>query len=495
MRGARRTRTGDGATGRVRRHRPLVPRTVAGLAAILVIAAACYFVFGGSLPFGSSPFVLNAVFTSNTQIHIPSPVRIAGVDVGEVTGVRTMPGSDAGVVTMTIDPDGLPIHADATAAIRERIFLEGNVYVDLHPGTPSAPSLHSGATLPAANTSGPVQLNRVLSSLDASARAHLQTLLKGLGAALSAPPSPAQDASQDPLVRGLTGGQSLNAALRFSAQAFEASAIVNEALLGTRPNDLGQAVGGSRQVLSALAISRAQLRSLITSFDATMATLASRQTELGQTIAALPGLLRSANAADSALDASFAPTQAFARAILPGLRQLDPTARAALPWLAQLTALVSREELGGLLGDLTPAVQSASAAIAPTTSLLNGADQLARCLIHNVIPTGNSVIVDPPSSTGLQVYQELFQAAVGIAGASQNLDGNGRYLRASVGGGSDQVQTRTLPISGPLFGNAVLAPLGTRPAFPSRAPPLDAALACFKNATPNVNATTTGSAP
>ncbi len=48
-----------------------------------MIFAACYLVFGGSLPFSGSPFVLKAMFTSNTELHIPSPVRIAGVDVGD----------------------------------------------------------------------------------------------------------------------------------------------------------------------------------------------------------------------------------------------------------------------------------------------------------------------------------------------------------------------------------------------------------------------------
>ena len=37
---------------------------------------------------------------------------------------------------MDINKNGLPIHADATAEIRPRIFLEGNFYVDLLPGTP-----------------------------------------------------------------------------------------------------------------------------------------------------------------------------------------------------------------------------------------------------------------------------------------------------------------------------------------------------------------------
>ena len=63
-----------------------------------------------------------------------------------MTSVKRVGGSStAAVVTMAIQPNGLPIHADATADIRPRLFLEGNFYVDLHPGTPSAPTLSSGA--------------------------------------------------------------------------------------------------------------------------------------------------------------------------------------------------------------------------------------------------------------------------------------------------------------------------------------------------------------
>ena len=80
-----------------------------------------------------------------------------------------------------------------------------------------------------------------------------------------------------------------------------------------------------------------------------MAALAARQQELSQTIALLPPLLRATETSDTALDASFAPTKAFAEAILPGVKQLGPTISAALPWIAQATALVSPSELGGLL--------------------------------------------------------------------------------------------------------------------------------------------------
>ncbi len=481
---------------RVRRHRPRVPNFAAGIIGLVVVAAACYLIFGGALPFSGSPYVLKAVFTSQTQLHIPSPVRIAGTDVGEVVSVKHLPGdTSAGVVTMDINKNGLPIHSNATVKIRSRIFLEGNFYVDLSPGTPSAPILSSGATLPAANSSGPVQLDRVLAALTSNARSNLQTLLRGLGATLDTRGTPAQNASQDVIVRGLTGGQALNKSLQYSTGAFRNAAIVNEGLLGTRPLDLSKAVQGNEEVFRGFAASGNQLASLVHTFNATMATLASRQQDLEQTIAVLPPLLRRTETADTALDASFGPTQQFARELLPGIKQLGPTIDAALPWIAQATALVSPNELGGLLRDLTPAVQNTASTIAATKSLLSSADQLARCFTHNLIPTGNERVQDPPNTTGLQLYQELFQSAVGLAGASGNFDGNGRYVRSSAGGGTSPVQTPSIPYNGPFYGNAILPVLGTRPAFPGSRPPLRRDVACFRNPAPNLNAAKLGAGP
>jgi phospholipid/cholesterol/gamma-HCH transport system substrate-binding protein len=478
------------------RRRSRVTAFGAGIIGIVVIAAACYLVFGGSLPFSGSSFVLKAAFTTQTQLQIPSPVRIAGVNVGQVTSVRRVShGSDAAIVTMNINPSGLPIHAGATARIRARIFLEGNFYVELSPGSPSAPILQSNSTLPAASTSGPVQLDRVLAALNADARANLQTLLIGFGSTLSLPPTAAQNAASDPSVRGLTAAQALNLSLKYSARAFQTSAMVNQALLGTSPNDLSNVVVGNEKVFRGLAASATELAGFVTTFNATMGALASRQQDLASTIRLLPPLLSATNAADSALDASFPPTQQFAGALLPSLPSVDPTITLAIPWLKQGTALAGSAELGGLLNALTPAVQNTASSLSSTTNLLSAAEALARCFSHNVIPAGNEVISDPPSSTGLPVYQELFQSFVGLAGASGNFDGNGRYVRASAGGGSNQAQTSAIPGIGPLFGNAVLAPLGTRPAYPGAAPALRSDVACYKNAPPDLNRVTTGAGP
>ena len=73
------------------------------------------------------------------------------------------------------------------------------------------------------------------------------------------------------------------------------------------------------------------------------------------------------------------------------------------------------QELGGLVQHLTPAIQNTGATIGETTQLINQADLLTRCFDHNIVPTGNEVIADPPIGTGQPVYRELFQSAVGIA--------------------------------------------------------------------------------
>jgi phospholipid/cholesterol/gamma-HCH transport system substrate-binding protein len=480
----------------VRRHQPRVSNFVAGAVAAVVVLAVCYLVFGGGLPFTSAPFTLKATFTVETQLHLGSPVRIAGVNVGSVTAVRRVGGnSRAAVATMTIQRSGLPIHADATADIRPRLFLEGNFYVDLHPGTPSARTVSSGATLPASQTTGPVQLDRVLSALRSNTRADLQTLLQGLGQSFNGQPTSAEDATQDPSVQGLTAGQALNRSLKYAAGAFKASTIVNAALLGSQPHDLSGVVAGSAHTFSALASVQNRLADFVSTFNATMGALAARQTDLATTISLLPPFLHAADSALGPLQASFGPTQRFARELTPSVKQTAPTITAGLPWLAQATALLSPRELGGLLRSLTPAIQGTASTLVSSKALLNGSDELAKCFVHTVIPTGNERISDPPLTTGLQAYQELFQSGVGLASFSQNFDGNGRYVRSAAGGGSDRVATGSLPGGGPLYGNAVFPSLGTRPANPGTQPPLVRNVPCFRAAPPNLNAAKTGAGP
>ena len=56
-------------------------------------------------------------------------MRIAGVEVGKV--ISTERDGDATTVTFTVEGEGRPIHNDAFAEIRPRIFLEGNFFIEL----------------------------------------------------------------------------------------------------------------------------------------------------------------------------------------------------------------------------------------------------------------------------------------------------------------------------------------------------------------------------
>src|ERR1700754_2297693 len=171
------------------RRRAASRRSNVTLGVIVLVAAAVVLFFGFTkdVPF-THGYLLRAQFESANSIRPNSPVRIAGVEVGKVKSVTGVEGSNAALLTMELDDSALPIHADATAKIRPRIFLEGNFFVDLKPGTPDSPTLDSGGTIAITQTSTPVQLDQVLTSLQSDSREDLTQLLDGLSTALNSKP-------------------------------------------------------------------------------------------------------------------------------------------------------------------------------------------------------------------------------------------------------------------------------------------------------------------
>src|SRR5687768_7467403 len=190
------------------RRRPRSPVAI-GLIALVVIGVLVFLGWTKDIPF-TQPYEVNAVFESANSIRPGSPVRIAGVEVGKVKEVKSEEGTDAAVVVLQIDDDGLPLHEDATAKIRPRIFLEGNFFVDLKSGSPSAPELDDGGTIKVTQTATPVQLDEVLTSLQSDTRQDLKDVLNALAVALNSEPTAAEDRDADPSARGETAAQSFN---------------------------------------------------------------------------------------------------------------------------------------------------------------------------------------------------------------------------------------------------------------------------------------------
>ena len=162
-------------------QRERLNRFQVGLLALLVLAVGTYFAFAKDIPF-TKPYELTATFDNAASLQLKSPVRIAGVNVGQVSKVEAAGrDSTATVVTMKLNDEALPIHRNAELKIRPRIFLEGNFFVDLKPGTPTAGEVDPDRPIPSTQTSAPVQLDQVLATLKSDARKDLQDLLQGLG--------------------------------------------------------------------------------------------------------------------------------------------------------------------------------------------------------------------------------------------------------------------------------------------------------------------------
>jgi phospholipid/cholesterol/gamma-HCH transport system substrate-binding protein len=471
----------------------------AGLIAIFFIVIVTYLAFAKHIPFVTSHYQLKAVFANASNLRPNSTVRIAGVDVGKVKSISAYKDANgtstgAALVTMELNSKALPLHGDATLKIRPKLFLEGNFFVQIEPGSPSGANLHSGSTIPVTQTSTAVQIDQVLSSLQSDTRAKLRTLLKGYGDAINGQPLPGEDADQVVAVRGLTAGQALNKSLDYSPQALRGTAIVNQALLGVDPNDVSKLIASVQKVSAALNANEGVLQSFVTNFNRTVQAFANQQDNLRQTVALLGPVLTKADATFKSLDASFPPTRAWAREILPGVRETPATIDASFPWIAQARALVQPAELGGLVNDLRPAISDLASVTDESLKLIPQLDLLNRCATDVILPTGDIPINDGPFATGVANYKEAWLAMVGLSGESQNFDGNGIYTRFQAGGGAEPVHSGTSP-SGILYGNATAKVLGTQPKRPATAPPKKTNVACYKNPLPNLNNATIGPGP
>jgi phospholipid/cholesterol/gamma-HCH transport system substrate-binding protein len=460
-----------------------------GLITLAVVAIAFYFGFAKHVPF-THGFRVNAVFESANSIRKNSPVRIAGVNVGKVTKIDGKPGSNAAVVTMEIDKKGLPLHKDATMKIRPRIFLEGNFFVDVKPGTPNAPTIDDGDTIPITRTATPVQLDQVLTALQADTRRSLQLALEGIGTGLTYKPTAAQDVDADPSARGESAAQSLNDAIVYGERSLKGTAIVAQALTGEEDDDVAALLRGLSRTTEGLSRNEEQLKDLVTNFNTTVAATASEAANLSRSVRLLAPTLQHADAALDSLNAAFPNTRAFARAILPGVRETPATIDAAFPWIAQAQALLSPDELTGLVNALSPAIPDLAKATDATTQLLPQTNLIAKCATKVLLPTGDIKIEDGPLTTGVESYKEFWYSMVGLAGEGANFDGNGMYVRFQPGGGAETLKMG--PATNPLYGNAIVPPVGTRPAFTGKRPPFKSDVPCYQNALPDLNGAATG---
>jgi ABC-type transporter Mla subunit MlaD len=434
---------------RTAHHTQRLPNWALGLIAVVVIAFGSYLAYTKDLPW-SKPFQVHAVFDSAQNMRKGSPVRVAGVNVGEVTGVELVgaPPSEpitqvgpseqgSGVrVTMELSEEALPLAEDSVIKVRPRLFLDGNYFVDIFPGSPSAPEIEDGHTFGLDRTAHSVQLDQVLGVFDGDVRSDFQTLLDQLGNAFTK----------------YDGAEGLRKLFRAAPASYRYGAEVSEAQLGTEQGDLRGMIRGLGKVLGGLSRNEQALRELVTNFRTVTGSFAAQDRALGRTIDVLPGFLAEGPPTFRRLNSAFPSLRAFAREALPGIRRSPEALRAQIPMLQELRGLMSRSELRGLVSRLRPTVPALAKLARGNVKLFSQQRAFSSCFNEVIIPWSHSTVepVDPGGIYPLDVNGRTFEETpfgfTGSASESRIGDAQGQHLRVLGGSGSNLI--RFDPVAG-----------------------------------------------
>jgi phospholipid/cholesterol/gamma-HCH transport system substrate-binding protein len=226
-------------------------------------------------------YTVNALFEEAAAISPGNgqEVRIAGVPVGDIRNAEVTEDGRARL-ELRIDSEH-ELHKDATVVLRPKSPLN-DMYVEIDPGSPGAPTLEDGDTLPVSQSVSPVQVDEVLAHLDDNAQAALSTLLSESDIALARAPQavpPGLEASRELLA--------------------ELEPVVTQ--LEQRREHLARLVNALADVSAAAGTNDVRLQRLATSLSSTLETVSGRRESLDRTLAQLPALSTELHATSSSV--------------------------------------------------------------------------------------------------------------------------------------------------------------------------------------------------
>ncbi|MDX8153658.1 MlaD family protein [Patulibacter brassicae] len=442
-----------------------------GAGTLGVAFIACYLIFGFAIP-GTSARELRLVTQYGGAVRpgTAAQVRIAGVNVGNITSLKPLedrPGF--AVITAKLNDDTPTIRRDATVKIRPRLFLEGNFFLDVNPGTPGAPPLGDQPLPPSATTSY-VAFDEVLGTFDAATRKNFTGATTALGDTVG---------QGD----GATAFQNLVKAL---PPALRTTAVVTKAARGLRDGDLIRTIREAGGLFGTLDSDESALRSVLADGRRTFTAFADESQNLRGTIRGLDGTVETAGRSLATISRAVPETRALVNDARPLIRRLPRTLDVANPALSSSVSIVRSDGIQRLLADLRPTLATLNRTTVPLARALDDAVPVARCVDRVILPTLRSKILDGGFTTGQPVYRELLSTIVGLNNSVSNFDGNGYWIRYSVGLGN-----QALSIGAGSRQTATLAErptLGSVPASPRKRPPLRPDVQCDTQGVPSLAA-------
>ncbi|HWI07330.1 MAG TPA: MlaD family protein [Solirubrobacteraceae bacterium] len=248
-------------------------------------------------------------------------VQVAGVQIGDISEVSLEDGRAIVGLDIEREYDDL-IHPDATAQLRPRTGLK-DMYIQVFPGKRGAP-VKEGFTIPIANSLTDVDLDEILSELDARTRDYLTLLINGAGKGLRGKGEALAEVLEryGPTVRDLGRVNREVAKERVALRRLVTSLSQLNGELARRPQDLTRLVSGASRTLRAFAREDDELREAVGELAPTLQTAT----------AALDAVAPFAN--------ELGPTT---RALLPAVRELEDVNAAVSPFAREATPIVRRQ--------------------------------------------------------------------------------------------------------------------------------------------------------
>ncbi|MFL5883798.1 MAG: MlaD family protein [Thermoleophilaceae bacterium] len=321
------------------------------------------------LPGGTSFYTINADFSTG-QALVPGQgqtVDIAGVPIGDISKVELKNGV-ARVKLNLKEKYRHRVYNNATLLLRPKTGLK-DMIVEMSPGSRSAGHLKQNGVIPVQNTAPDINLDEILSSLDADTRNYLLVLVNAGGEAFS--------------------NKNYAADLRQTFKRFEPTnrdlAAINGELAKRRAN-VARVVHNFSALVGAVGQKDKQLAALVSSSNANFRALAHQDANIRATLQLLPGTLT--NAQDTLTKAN-----RFAAALGPSLQALRPTARALGPALKQTrpflktTTPVIKNQIRPFARDVRPTVRQLRVAaqnLAPLTPHLTSVFKLVNAVVNEL---------------------------------------------------------------------------------------------------------------
>jgi phospholipid/cholesterol/gamma-HCH transport system substrate-binding protein len=390
--------------------------SLAKIATMVLFALSCFGLllflwlsFGGGIPFAPQGYRIKASFPYAQELAAQADVRIAGVSVGKVVSVGLDPQGNRTQATIQLDNQFAPLHADATAILREKTVI-GETYIQINPGPTSARPIPDGGALARSNIVPAVQLDQIFNAFDPTTRRAFQVW-------------------QQSLAQSIAGnGQNLNSALG-NLPTFAADGADLLSTLDIEHGAVQRLIRNGGTVFGALSQNQAALSSLITSGEQTFATTAANDNALARSFADLPTFLNETKL-------TMAKLQTFSANTDPLLKQLMPVARDLGPTLRSVRTL--SPDLRSLFVNLDPLITASKTGLPALAQTLDGATPLLGSL-------GPFLEQLNPIITWLSLHQQLISDFFSIGGGAlagkttSFSGGTGHYLPQYTGLGAQSL--------------------------------------------------------